>query len=166
MSQKHRLEISTPSDREILMTRIFDAPRHLVFEALTTPELLKRWMFGPDSWSLAVCEIDLRVGGSYRYVWHHEDGRDIGMGGEYREILRPERLVVTELFDQDWTGGEAIGTTVLTEKNGRTTLRNTMLYSSKEARDGVLETPMEDGVAAGYDRLDDVLASLPQQQTA
>ena len=115
------------------MTRDFDAPRSLVFEAYTKPELLKRWLFGPDGWSFAVCEIDLKVGGKYRYVWRHEDGREMGMGGVYREIVPPERLVCTELFDEDWTGGEALGTIVLTEKDGKTTLTQTMRVRVKRS---------------------------------
>lgn len=155
---RHELEVTTPSDREIAMTRIFDAPRDLVFDCWTIPALLKRWMTGPDGWSFAVCEIELSVGGRYRFVWRHDDGRDMGMSGTYREILRPERIVSVEIFDVDWTEGEARSTLVLTEKDGRTTSVNTMLYSSKKARDGALGVGMAKGVAAGYNRLDDVLA--------
>ena len=106
MAATGNLKVTMHSDREIVMTRDFDAPRSLVFEAYTKPELLKRWLFGPDGWSFAVCEIDLKVGGKYRYVWRHSDGPEMGMGGVYREIVPPERLVCTELFDEDWTGGE------------------------------------------------------------
>lgn len=155
---RYELEVTTPSDREIAMTRIFDAPRDLVFDCWTIPALLKRWMTGPDGWSFAVCEIELSVGGRYRFVWRHDDGRDMGMSGTYREILRPERIVSVEIFDVDWTEGEARSTLVLTEKDGRTTSVNTMLYSSKKARDGAIGVGMAKGVAAGYDRLDDVLA--------
>lgn len=155
---KHRLEVTTPSDREIAMTRVFDAPRDLVFDCWTIPALLRRWMTGPDGWSFAVCEVNLTIGGSYRFVWRHSDGRDMGMTGTYREILRPERIVTTELFDVDWTDGEARATLVLTETDGRTTCVNTMLYSSKQARDGALAIGMAKGVAAGYDRLDHVLS--------
>jgi uncharacterized protein YndB with AHSA1/START domain len=155
------LKITTPSDREILMTRVFDAPRHLVYEAMTRPELLKRWLLGPPGWTMVVCDVDLRVGGNYRYVWRNEDGRDMGMGGVYREIKAPERIVSTEVFDQSWYPGEAVGTTVLIENGGKTTLHSTVLYESKEARDGVLQSGMEDGVDASYDRLEELLASLP-----
>ncbi|MGH7556387.1 MAG: SRPBCC family protein [Gemmatimonadota bacterium] len=155
------LMVTTPSDREIAMTRVFDAPRSLVFDALTKPELLKRWLFGPDGWSLEVCEIDLRPGGEYRYVWRHEaDGTEMGMGGVYREVVPPERIVATESFDESWYPGDAVGTMVLTEQGGKTTLTQTMLYESREARDAVLESPMESGVAASYDRLEEMLASL------
>lgn len=152
------LVLATPSDREIVMTCVFDAPRSLVFEALTKPELLKRWFFGPSGWSLVVCEIDLQVGGAYRYVWRSEQGTEMGMGGIHREIAPPEKIVCTQVFDEDWTGGEAIGTLVLTEHGGKTTLTNTVLYSSREIRDAVLKTPMEHGVSVGYDRLAEVLA--------
>lgn len=153
-----QLTVSTPSDREIAMTRVFDAPRHLVFEAMTRPELIKRWLLGPDGWTMPVCEIDLRVGGAYRYVWEKGETR-MGMGGVFREITAPERIVQTEVFDDAWYPGEALNTTVLTEENGRTTMTLSVLYQSKEARDGVLASPMEDGVAASYDRLAELLTS-------
>ena len=154
------LTVTTPTDREIALTRVFDAPRRLVFEALTKPELLKRWLLGPDGWSLDVCEIDLKVGGTYRYVWRREStDTEMGMSGVYREIAAPERIVATEVFDEPWYAGEAVGTTVLVERDGKTTLTNTMLYASKEARDGVLQSGMESGVAASYDRLAEILAS-------
>jgi uncharacterized protein YndB with AHSA1/START domain len=154
------LQLTTPSEREIAMTRVFDAPRTLVFDAHTKPELVKRWLLGPPGWSMPVCEIDLRVGGQYRYVWRHDLNETMmGMGGVYREIQAPERLVATEKFDESWYPGEAVDTIVLVEQGGRTTLTQTMLYESREARDAVLKSPMEQGVAAGYDRLAELLAS-------
>lgn len=153
------LKVTTPSDREIAMTRVFDAPRHLVFDAMTKPELLKRWLSGPPGWELSVCEIDLKVGGSFRYVWTGPGKTDMGMRGVYREIVAPERIVSTEVFDDPWYPGEAVGTLVLVEKDGKTTMTNTILYESKEARDGVLKSPMEEGVAYSYNQLDEVLAS-------
>ena len=99
------LQVSTRGEREIVMTRAFAAPRTLVFDAFTKPELVKRWLLGPDGWSLPVCEIDLRVGGTYRYVWRHTNGQEMGMGGVYREIVVPERIVSTEKFDQSWYPG-------------------------------------------------------------
>ena len=156
------LRVTTPSDREIAMTRVFDAPSRLVFDACTKPELVKRWLLGPPGWSMPVCEIDLRVGGAYRYVWRHDrDGTEMGMGGVYREIVAPERLVTTERFEEAWYPGEAVGTLVLVEQRGRTTLTQTMLYESREARDAVIKSNMEKGVAASYDRLADLLASTP-----
>jgi uncharacterized protein YndB with AHSA1/START domain len=155
------LSVTTPSDREIVITRVFDAPRTLVFDCMSKPELVKRWLLGPPGWTMPVCEIDLRVGGRYRYVWRGPDGTEMGMGGVYREIVPPERIVQTELFDQDWTGGETVGTALLTEKDSRTILTITVLYSSKEARDGALRTGMTEGMSAGYDRLAELLASIP-----
>src|SRR5262249_36470363 len=137
------LKVTTPTDREIAMTRVFDAPRRLVFDALTKPELLRRWFDGPPGWSLVVCDVDLRVGGSYRFVWRGPDGSEMGMRGVYREIAPPERYVGTETFDQPWYPGEAVGTTVLVEEGGRTTLTLTVQYESKEIRDAVLQSPME-----------------------
>ena len=153
------LRITTPSDREIAMTRVFDAPRRLVFEALTRPELVKQWLLGPPGWTMPVCEIDLKVGGAYRYVWRHEsNGTEMAMGGVYRNIAPPERIVATEKFDEAWYPGEAVVTTVLVEQGGRTTLTSTVLYHSREVRDGVLKSGMERGVAASYDRLAALLA--------
>lgn len=160
------LQLSTPSDREIVATRVFNAPRRLVFDTLTKPELLKRWFFGPGGWSLDVCEVDLRAGGVYRYLWRGPNGMEMGMRGVHQEVVPPEKIVCTQLFDQGWTGGEAVGTMVLTEKDGKTTLTNTLLYSSREIRDAVLKTPMEKGMAAGYDRLEAFLLVLEAEGVA
>lgn len=160
MNTANTLQVSTPSDREILITRAFNAPRSLVFDCMSKPELVKRWLIGPPGWTLPVCEIDFRVGGRFRYVWRNAEGQDMGMGGVYREIVRPERIVQTELFDQDWTGGETLGTSVLTEQGGTTTLNTTVVYSSKEARDGALRSGMTEGMSSGYDKLDVLLVSL------
>jgi len=154
------LQITTPSDREVAMTRVFDAPRRLVFEAWTRPDLVKRWLGVRGGWSLAVCEIDLEVGGRYRYVWQGPQGQEMGMGGVFKEIMPPERLVVTEKFDESWYPGEAINTTVLTEHAGKTTMTLTMRYASKEARDAVLATPMATGMSESFDTLAGVLATL------
>ncbi|HYP08598.1 MAG TPA: SRPBCC family protein [Bryobacteraceae bacterium] len=154
------LTVELFGDCEIVMTRDFNAPRHLVYQALTEPDLVKRWLFGPDGWSMDVCEIDLRVGGKYRYGWRHQNGKTMAMGGEFQEISAPERLVATEAFDESWYPGNAIDTTVLTENAGRTRLTLTVEYESKEARDGVLKTGMADGMSLGYDRLEQVLATI------
>jgi uncharacterized protein YndB with AHSA1/START domain len=154
-----KMSVATPSDREIVITRDFDAPRPLVFDCWTKPALLKRWLFGPDGWSLATCDIDLRVGGAYRFVWHGPGGIVMGMGGVYREVVPPERLANTQLFDQDWTGGEVLGTLVLTERAGRTTTVNTLLYPSRLARDGALQTGMLQGMEMGHARVDAILAA-------
>jgi uncharacterized protein YndB with AHSA1/START domain len=154
-----KLNVTAHGDREIVMSRVFNAPRHLVWDAFTRPELVKRWLLGPDGWSMPVCEIDLRVGGSYRYVWRHTDGREMGMGGVYREIEIPERVVATEKFDEAWYPGEAVGTLLLVEQSGRTTVTQTMLYDSRQTRDAVLKSPMETGVAVSYDRLEALVLS-------
>ena len=155
------LEISTPSDREVVITRSFDAPRELVFDCYTRPELVRRWLLGPPGWTMPVCDIDLRVGGRYRYVWRGPTGEEMGMGGVFREVARPERIASNELFDQDWTGGETLVTTEFSERAGRTISTTTVLYVSKEAREGMLATGMTDGMEAGYRRLDELLASMP-----
>jgi uncharacterized protein YndB with AHSA1/START domain len=155
-----KLQLTTPSDREIAMTRVFDAPRSLVFDAFTKPELLKRWLGVRGGWTFPVCEVDLRVGGAYRYVWRGPKGQEMGMGGIFREVVRPERVVCTEKFDESWYEGEAVDTMTFVERNGKTTATTTVLYSSKAARDGVLKSPMEKGVAEGYDKLDEVLGSM------
>jgi uncharacterized protein YndB with AHSA1/START domain len=160
MANAATLEITTPSDREIAMTRVFNAPRRLVFDAWTKPELLKRWLGVRNGWSFAVCEVDLKVGGTYRFVWRGSDGTEMGMRGVYREIVRPERLVSTESFDDPWYEGEALDTLVLVEHEGKTTATMTMLCASQEVRDAVLKSGMDRGVAESYDVLDEVLASL------
>src|SRR5262249_5070520 len=161
------LKLTAPTDREIVMTRTFDAPRELVFEAWTRPDLVKRWLYGPEEWKLAVCDIDLRVGGALRFVWRHTDGRSMGMGGVYREIAPPDRLVFTELFDEDWTGGETVVTMVFTERAGKTTMTQTVLYSSQVARDAGLKSGMERGMAQSCDRRRAALpASLRQRGPA
>jgi uncharacterized protein YndB with AHSA1/START domain len=142
------------------MTRVFNAPRRLVFDAWTKPELLKRWLGVRGGWSFAVCEVDLKVGGTYRFVWRGPDGTEMGMRGVYREIARPERLVNTEAFDDPWYEGEAIDTLVLVEQDGKTTATMTMLCATQDVRDAVLKSGMEGGVAESYDVLDEVLASL------
>ena len=163
MNPTGTLKVTTPTDREIAMTRVFDAPRNLVFEAFTKPELLKRWLGVHGGWSWAVCEIDLRVGGAYRFVWRGPDGTEMGMGGVYREVAAPERIVATESFDQSWYPGDAVSTTVMIEQGGRTTLTITVRYQSREARDAVLKSPMEQGMAAGFDKLAELLASTLAQ---
>jgi uncharacterized protein YndB with AHSA1/START domain len=152
-------KVSTPTDREIAMTRVFDAPRHLVFGALTKPDLVKQWLLGPPGWTMPVCEIDLQVGGAYRFLWRGPDGTEMGTRGVFREIAPPERFVATEQFDKPWYPGESLVTYVLVEKGGKTTLTLTVLYESREARDGVLKSGMEKGVAMSYDRLEQLLVS-------
>jgi uncharacterized protein YndB with AHSA1/START domain len=158
MTKSAGLRVTTPTERELVMTRVFDAPRHLVFDALTKPELLKRW-YGPVGWSLAICEIDLRVGGAWRFVSRRPDGREIGQRGVYREIVAPERLVNTESWE-DWNAGEVLATSVLVEQGGTTTFTNTLLFPSQEVRDTLLKAGMTNGAAETYDKLANYLASI------
>jgi len=167
MTKSGDLKLTTRGDREIVMTREFNAPRQLVFDAFTKPELIRRWLLGPDGWSMPICEVDLRVGGKYRYVWRKDDGgQEMGMGGVFREIDKPKRIVNTENFDEAWYPGEAIDTTEFTEKGGKTTVTQTVLYISREARDGVLKSGMESGVRRSYDRLEEMLASTPSSRAS
>ena len=154
------LQITTPGDREIRITRSFDAPRQLVWDAYTRPDLLKRWLGAMPGWSWAVCEMDVREGGRYRWVWRGPEGAELGLGGEYREVVPHERLVTTEKYDQAWYPGEAVGTVEFTERDGRTTLVTTLRYESKAARDAVLQSPATSGMEMGYALLDTLLASI------
>ena len=158
MNAARKLSIKTKGECELEMRRDFAAPRPRVFRALTEPAFPKRWLGVFRGWSLETCEVDLRVGGSIRYEWRNVDGRQMGMLSEIRELIVPERIVSTEVFDDPWYPGQAVGTLVLTEKNSVTTMVNTVRYASEEARDGVLKSGMEDGLSAGYDQLDMVLA--------
>jgi len=153
------LEITTPSDREIAMTRVFDAPARLVFDAWTKPELIKRWLGLRAGWTMEVCEVDLRVGGKYRFVWRGPD-MTMGMGGAYREIVPPVRLVSTEKFDEAWYDGEALDTIELVERDGKTTVTTTVRYASREVRDAVIKSGAASGVAESYDKLAELLPSL------
>jgi uncharacterized protein YndB with AHSA1/START domain len=156
---KKALEITTPSDREIRITRRFDAPPTLVWDAYTRPELVKRWLGAMPGWSWAVCEMDVREGGRYRWVWRGPDGAELGLGGTYREVVPAERLVSTERYDQQWYEGEAVGTVEFTESKGGTLLVTTLRYASKAVRDAVLQSPATSGMEAGYAILDELLAS-------
>lgn len=156
-----KLEIALPSDREIRITRSFDAPRELVWDAHTRPALVRRWLLGPPGWEMPVCDIDRRVGGRYRYEWEDKGrGKTMGMGGVFTELVKPERIRAKEKFDDDWTGGETEVKQVFAETAGKTTLTLTVLYASREARDGAAKSGMTDGMEAGYRRLDEVLAEL------
>ncbi len=159
MKNTGTLIVTTPSDREVVLTRVFDAPRRLVFDAFSKPELLKRW-FGPRGFSLVLCEVDLRLGGGFRFVLRSPDGKEMGMRGVYREIVPPERTVHMESFD-DYPGVESQVTAVFVEQGGKTTLTATVLYPSKEVRDAVIKSGMEHGAAETYDRLAELLASQP-----
>jgi uncharacterized protein YndB with AHSA1/START domain len=162
MKHVGKLTITTPSDREIAMIRRFQAPRDLVWEAYTRPEHLTRWLGVHNGWTFPVCEMDLRVGGAYRWVWRAPNGSEMGMGGVYREIVPGVRIVATERFDNPWYDGDALDTTEFEERAGETTLTMTVLYSSKAVRDAVLQSPMESGVAAGFDNLEALLPALAE----
>jgi uncharacterized protein YndB with AHSA1/START domain len=149
---------STPSDLEIIITRVVDAPRKLVWEAWTNPKHVPQWMTGPDGWSMPVCEIDLRPGGSWHMVWRRSDGTEMGMRGAYREVRPPERLVSTESWGGDWP--ETVNTLLLSEKDGKTTITQTILYPSKEARDAATMTGMKEGMDQSFDRLDEYLRTV------
>ncbi|PJZ68829.1 ATPase [Leptospira perolatii] len=158
---RESLKVVAKGERELEITRVFNASRDLVFDCFTKPELLKRWFYGPDGWSLSVCQIDLRVGGTYRYVWRSEhDGTEMGAGGVYREVQAPERLVCTEAFDKAWYSGESLLTSIFDEQNNQTFYTLTILYESQEARDQVVQSPMEEGLSQGYDRLAKLLTHL------
>jgi uncharacterized protein YndB with AHSA1/START domain len=163
MNDTETLQVTTPSDREIVMTRVFDAPRRLVFDAFSKPELLRRW-FGPRGWSLEVCEVDLRVGGGFRFVLHDSSGRKLGMRGVYREIVAPERSVHMESFD-DYPGESQV-TAVFLEQGGKTKLTAAVLYPSQEVRDIVLKMGMTKGAGESYDKLAELLAAEARPLTA
>jgi uncharacterized protein YndB with AHSA1/START domain len=163
MNTTGTLKVTTPTDRQIQITRIFDAPRRVVFEAMSRPDLIRRWLHGPEGWTMVVCENEMRVGGSFRWAWRSAQGQEMAMHGVYREIAAPERIVRTESFDLgcETQAGEQLATMVLTEQQGKTMLTLTLLYPSKEARDGTIASGMERGVAASYDRLAELLATAP-----
>ncbi len=159
MNDQKKLSIFAQGERELVMTRSFDAPRELVFDAWTRPELLPRWLGIFRGWTMPICQVDLRVGGSCRFVWRNPDGQEMGLSGVYREILRPERLVFTERFDDAWYDGDALNTLTFVEQRGLTLLTATTLFDSAKIRDAVLSSPMEQGVAAGYDVLEALLST-------
>ena len=155
MKNTGTLAVSLPSDCEIRLTRVFQAPRDLVYEAFSKPEILKRW-FGPRGWTLETCEVDHRVGGGFRFVMRGPDGRLMGMRGRYLELTPPSGSVHMESFDD--FPGESRVTAEFTEQDGRTTLVATIEYPSKEVRDIVIKSGMEHGAAESYDKLAEVLA--------
>ena len=155
------LDVTTPSDREIVMKRALDAPRALVFDAFTKPELIRRWLLGPDGWSMPVCDVELRVGGTFHYVWRSDDGsKEFGIHGTYREIAAPERIVHLESFDEAWYPGEAEITTAFEVSDSGTTVTLTCLYESREARDTALESGMDKGVEVSFNRLTEILRDV------
>jgi uncharacterized protein YndB with AHSA1/START domain len=157
-----KLEVIADPDKPTIVTRrTFDAPRALVFDAWTKPELMKRWL-GPRALEMVLCEVDLRVGGGYRYVHRAPDGQEFGFHGTYREIARPDRLVSTFVFEL-FPDAEAVDTLELHERDGKTTVTTTTVHKSMQARDGHLAAGMEGGMEEGYARLDEL---LPQMKRA
>jgi uncharacterized protein YndB with AHSA1/START domain len=146
---------TTPSDREVLLTRVVSAPRRLVFAAWTEPRHLQRWLTGPEGWTMPVCEIDLRPGGRWRYVYRKASGTEMTLTGSVLEVAPPERLVTTESWGPEWP--ETVNTLVLTESEGRTTIALTITYVSKEARDAALATGAMDGMNRAFELLDELL---------
>ena len=149
---------ATPSDREILVTRVVSAPRRIVFEAFTNARHVPNWLTGPEGWTMPVCEIDLRPGGTWRYVYRKDDGSEMTLQGSYREVVPPERLVATESWGPEWP--ETVNTTVLTEAGGLTTITITVLYPTREARDAALKTGMKEGMDQSFARLEGLLEAL------
>jgi uncharacterized protein YndB with AHSA1/START domain len=150
--------VTLPADDQILITREFDAPRHLVYKAWTTPELVKQW-WGAKRGEVTSVEIDLRVGGSWRYVTRTDDGNEFGFHGEYRDIVPDERIVATEVFE-GFPDAAALNTLTLTETDGRTTLEVLVQHDSKEHRDGHINSGMEAGMQDAMDLLEEVAISL------
>lgn len=143
--------LTTPSDCEIVMTRVVEAPRRLVWEAWTKPEHLPNWMLGPAGWTMPICEVDLRPGGAWRFVWRRENGEELEMRGVYREIVPPERLVSTESWGGQWP--ETLNTLQLSEADGRTTIQQRIQYPSRAARDAASQCGMLQGASESFDRL-------------
>jgi uncharacterized protein YndB with AHSA1/START domain len=150
---------STPSDRELAVTRVFDAPRALVFDAWTDPGMIREWMLGPEGWTMPVCEVDLRDGGVWRFVWRRADGKELGMQGVYREVSRPDRLIFTETWGGDWP--PTLNTVVLADEDGGTRLTCTVEYVSTGARAAAFSTGMSEGMTQSFDRLAAHLATRP-----
>jgi uncharacterized protein YndB with AHSA1/START domain len=155
---RNPLTITTPTDREVVLTRDFDAEPALVFEALTKPDILKLWYL-PEGWSFDVCEIDLRVGGKWHFVSRQPNGKVIGQLGVFQEIQRNKRLVNTESWE-DWVAGETLVTRVLVDHHGRTTFTSTILFPSREVRDTVMKSGLAKTVGPVYDKLAEVLMSI------
>jgi uncharacterized protein YndB with AHSA1/START domain len=159
----NKAQVSLPSDREVEVTRSFKAPRALVYRAYTEPDLVRRWLLGPPGWSMPVCEMDVRVGGRYRWRWRSDDnGSEFGFSGTFREVQPPSRLVHTEAYDPGSVGGgypgqDAIVTVTFTEDAGVTTVKSSIDFGSKEARDAAIATGMTDGMEQSYQLLDRLL---------
>jgi len=162
MTNPSKSTVTLPNDRDVVVVRKFEAPRALVFDAWTKPELVSRWLLGPPGWSMPVCEMDVRVGRRIRWRWPKEEGAEFGFAGEFREVVRPSRLVHTEVYDPGDVGGEmgeALVSAVLTEKANVTTHTMTIRYASQQVRDAALKTGMTDGMEMSFEKLDALLAA-------
>src|SRR5690606_16811882 len=165
MSENAKAQVILPSDHEVKVVRTFDAPAALVYKAYTTPELMQRWMLGPPGWTMPVCEMDVRVGGRYRWRWRSvEDGKEFGFYGEFRVVEPNRRLVQTEFFDPGDVGGNmgdgALITIEFSEHGGKTTVSTLMDYYTKAARDAAMSTGMTDGMELTYQRLEELLPEI------
>lgn len=160
MSFATTLNVTTPSDLEIVVERTFDAPPDLVFDCFTKPEFVRRWLTGPDDWTMPTCDIDLRPEGKYRYVWEGPDGTQMGMTGTFHEITPPEKLVSTEVFDDGFGMGKMLVTALFQAEGKGTKLRTVVLYQSKEERDAAVATGMTEGMGMSYTALDRLLSEL------
>ena len=152
--------VTTPSDLEVVLTRVFNAPRTVLFDVWTNTKHLPKWLTGPAGWEMPICELDLRPGGKWRYVYRKASGKEMTIAGTVLEVVPPERFVTTESWGPEWP--ETTNRAEFTESNGRTTVTVTTIFVSKEARDAALATGMNSGVDASYDRLDELLAELTQ----
>ncbi len=159
MAGPSTLELTTPTPTQVRVVRALAAPRELVFEAYTTPDLIKRWLLGPEGWTMPVCEVDLRPGGGYRYVWRKEGEGELALTGRFEEVEPPERIVSRESYAEDWTGGETLIVTEFeAQEDGGTLVRMTIEYSSPEAREAAVRTGMVEGMEVGFRRLEEALA--------
>jgi len=160
-----KAQVTLPSDREVKVTRSFKAARPLVYRAYTEPALVQRWLLGPPGWSMPVCEMDVRVGGRYRWRWRSDkDASEFGFAGTFREVQAPSRLVHTEMYDpgtvsDEYPQKEALVTVTFAEDDGVTTVTTLIDFGSKEARDGAIATGMTDGMEQSYRLLDELLSN-------
>lgn len=163
-----KAQVSLPSDRKVQVVRDFEFPRGLVYEAYTRPELVQRWCLGPPGWTMPVCEMDVRVGGRFRWRWRsEEDGKEFGFYGEFREVAAPERIVHTQFFDPGDVGGDmgdgALITLTLAERDGVTRVTTLMDFGSKASRDAAVATGMTDGMEMTYAQLEALLVEREPQ---
>jgi uncharacterized protein YndB with AHSA1/START domain len=159
------VNVTLPSDREIMMTRLFDAPRSMIFDCYTKPALLKRWM-GPAGWTFFRCDNDLRVGGAFHWQWRNADGHEIGISGVYKDIVCPARITRTEVYDHD-PSCESLGTLLLAEQDGMTIVTLSVVFASQAARDGALKSScMDEAVDANFSQLETLLAELKRTQSS